>query len=195
MAEKDSEKAPGAFSLLGTASTMGLHMVSGPIVGGGLGWLIDQGLDSWPVASAIGILLGLVAGFRNVWADAQYLERSNAARDAERKKQEDAGRKSIENEKKVKEKAKKSELVLAVHKGDRAVSGGTSSVNAVQCSEGKEREEDAFTASVLAGTAVSAEQGLEELDETLEAIRNALKAEGDENTACERNAAQEKGVV
>ena len=50
MPEKTPEKAPGSFSLLGTASTMGLHMVSGPIVGGGLGWLIDSWLDSWPVA-------------------------------------------------------------------------------------------------------------------------------------------------
>ena len=86
MAEKTPEKAPGAFSLLGTASTMGLHMVSGPIVGGGLGWLIDQWLDSWPIASAVGLVLGLAAGFRNVWADARYLERSNAALDEERRK-------------------------------------------------------------------------------------------------------------
>ena len=90
MAEKGSEKAPGAFSLLGTASTMGLHMVSGPVVGGGLGWLIDRWLDSWPVASSIGLLLGLIAGFRNVWADARYLAHSNAVIDEERRKQEEA---------------------------------------------------------------------------------------------------------
>ena len=89
MAEKSTEKAPGAFSLLGTASTMGLHMVSGPIVGGGLGWLIDHWLESWPIASAIGLVLGLVAGFRNVWADARYLAHSNAVIDAEKKKKEE----------------------------------------------------------------------------------------------------------
>lgn len=64
------------FSLLGTASTMGLHMVSGPIVGGVLGWLIDRWLDTWPWGAGIGILLGVAAGFRNVWADAKFLIRN-----------------------------------------------------------------------------------------------------------------------
>ena len=63
------------FSLLGTASTMGLHMVSGPIVGAVLGWLIDRWLDSWPVGAAVGLFLGIIAGFRNVWADARFLIR------------------------------------------------------------------------------------------------------------------------
>lgn len=65
----------GMFSLLGTASTMGLHMVSGPIVGGALGWLIDLWLDSWPIGAGIGLVLGVAAGFRNVWADARFLIR------------------------------------------------------------------------------------------------------------------------
>ena len=103
MAEKSTEKAPGAFSLLGTASTMGLHMVSGPIVGGGLGWLIDHWLESWPIASAIGLVLGLVAGFRNVWADARYLERSNAVIDAEKKKKEEE--KAVQNSEAVVKKS------------------------------------------------------------------------------------------
>ena len=53
----------GMFSLLGTASTMGLHMVSGPIVGGVLGWLADKWLDSWPVGAAVGLLLGVTARY------------------------------------------------------------------------------------------------------------------------------------
>lgn len=65
----------GMFSLLGTASTMGLHMVSGPIVGGVLGWLVDKWLDSWPIGAAVGLGLGVAAGFRNVWVDARYLIR------------------------------------------------------------------------------------------------------------------------
>lgn len=67
---------PGLFSLLGTASTLGLHMVTGPLVGAGLGWLADTWLGSWPVGAAIGLLLGVAAGFRNVWADARYLIRA-----------------------------------------------------------------------------------------------------------------------
>lgn len=73
-AAQPEEKA-GMFSLLGTASTMGLHMVSGPIVGGALGWLVDGWLDSWPIGAGIGLLLGVAAGFRNVWADARFLIR------------------------------------------------------------------------------------------------------------------------
>ncbi|MCH5277253.1 MAG: AtpZ/AtpI family protein [Desulfovibrionaceae bacterium] len=55
---------------------MGLHMVTGPAVGAGLGWLADRWLDSWPAGSAIGLLLGVAAGFRNVWMDARYLIRA-----------------------------------------------------------------------------------------------------------------------
>ena len=96
--EKKRSEPKGQISLLGTASTMGLHMVSGPIVGGGLGWLVDKWLDSWPVGAAVGLLLGLAAGFRNVWIDARYLARSNAERDAAEKARREAERKEEEKE-------------------------------------------------------------------------------------------------
>ena len=76
------KETPGAFSLMGTASVMGLHMVSGPIAGAGLGWLVDEWFGTWPVASSVGLILGLAAGFRNVWIDARYLIRSNTEADA-----------------------------------------------------------------------------------------------------------------
>jgi ATP synthase protein I len=69
------DDASPRISLLGTASTMGLHMVSGPVVGGGLGWLADRWLDTWPWGAGAGVLLGIVAGFRNVWKDARWLIR------------------------------------------------------------------------------------------------------------------------
>ncbi|MBQ4616509.1 MAG: AtpZ/AtpI family protein [Mailhella sp.] len=185
MAEKTTEKAPGAFSLLGTASTMGLHMVSGPIVGGGLGWLVDHALDSWPVASAIGLLLGLAAGFRNVWADARYLERSNAALDEEKKKAEEAAQKegfsSEKDRKKPFEKvaaAPMMEDVTDFHKVGAKGSEVAPSLWDVARKDDERNAEDDFTASVFAGTAAPEERGLEELDETLEAIRKALKGDG-----------------
>lgn len=61
------------FDVLGTASTMGLHLVSGPIVGAVLGWLVDKWLGSWPVGAAIGLLFGIAAGFRIVWVDAKHI--------------------------------------------------------------------------------------------------------------------------
>ena len=133
MAEKSTEKSPGAFSLLGTASTMGLHMVSGPIVGGGLGWLIDHWLDSWPIAASIGLLLGLAAGFRNVWADARYLERSNAVLDEERKKREEAAVKPEKSREKAREEEKSAVIappVPSVHKESEAAVKGMAAASA-----------------------------------------------------------------
>ena len=170
MAEKSTEKAPGAFSLLGTASTMGLHMVSGPIVGGGLGWLIDHWLESWPIASAIGLVLGLVAGFRNVWADARYLERSNAVIDADKKKKEEG--QAAQNSEAV---AKKT---VAESNASPVVDIPASDKPEVKAEEKASPSEDSprddFTASVLSGMASPEEKEFEELDETMEAIRRVL---------------------
>ena len=177
MAEKGTEKAPGAFSLLGTASTMGLHMVSGPIVGGGLGWLVDHWLDSWPIASATGLLLGLIAGFRNVWADARYLERSNAVLDAEKKKREEEAlnaEKKAEKVRKSEKKASEEPLVPLVRKAEKEE--GRPQGNSPE--KAGETVDDPFTASVMAGTASFQERELEELDETVEAIRRVLEGKG-----------------
>ena len=94
MSEKKNFRFSGPaspFGLLGIASTMGMHMVSGPLVGGGLGWLVDHWLDSWPIGFGIGILLGIAAGFRNVWADAKRLQRGQAELDAARAAGQEAG--------------------------------------------------------------------------------------------------------
>ena len=190
MAEKSTEKAPGAFSLLGTASTMGLHMVSGPIVGGGLGWLIDHWLESWPIASAIGLVLGLVAGFRNVWADARYLEHSNAVIDAEKKKKEegaaaqkseaDAQKTEVENKPSVVEIPASNKIeVKAEEKAFPA----------------EESPRDDFTASVLAGVASPEEREFEELDETMEAIRRVLGNSPQKDAGKDGSDNAEKGQV
>lgn len=86
--EKKYRDGPSPYSLLGTASTMGLHMVSGPIVGGSLGYLVDRFAGTWPWGSGIGVLLGIAAGFRNVWRDANYLRRQQAEIDKEAKREE-----------------------------------------------------------------------------------------------------------
>ena len=158
--EKKDGAQPGQFSLLGTASTMGLHMVSGPVVGGGLGWLVDDWLGSWPVGSAIGLLLGLAAGFRNVWIDARYLARKNAAQDAEEK---------ARREKELQEREKAP---------SREEGKGRKALNADDARDAAEQEnsaDGAFTASVLAGTAAPGDRELDELEESLEAIRRVLE--------------------
>ena len=172
MAEKTPEKAPGTFSLLGTASTMGLHMVSGPGVGGGLGWLIDSWLDSWPVASAIGLVFGLAAGFRN-------LERSNAAIDAERRKTREEAEESQKSVAKKEESGVTCTVVPFVHKRDVYVEEPVRSIVVPAAGQEEERERDDFTAEIMAGTAAPEERNLEERDETEEAIRRVLTGEGD----------------
>lgn len=69
------KKTSNIYALLGTASVMGLHMVSGPIVGAGLGWLIDKYLHTSPYGIIIGIILGVLAGYLNVIKDSKNLEK------------------------------------------------------------------------------------------------------------------------
>ena len=195
MAEKTPEKAPGAFSLLGTASTMGLHMVSGPIVGGGLGWLIDQWLDSWPIASAVGLVLGLAAGFRNVWADARYLERSNAALDEERRKRQEEAEKALKSTPKGTESGVIRPIVPAFHKEPERTAEPAFAADAPASGGEEERAREDFTAAVLAGTAAPEERELEELDETMEAIRRVLTGEDGPKPPEKRPENGEKGVL
>lgn len=152
-APRKNQDRPGTVSLLGTASTMGLHMVSGPIVGGGLGWLVDHWLGSWPVGAAIGLILGLAAGFRNVWIDARYLARVNAEADAEARNNampqpaadKDSGdKKSFESD-------------LALH--DNKMSERRTVVPDSQAMLREDEEElAALVASIQAGTAIPHEE-------------------------------------
>jgi len=162
--EKKVREHPGQISLLGTASTMGLHMVSGPVVGAGLGWLVDEWLGSWPVGAAVGLLLGLAAGFRNVWEDARYLARINAEQDEGKKAGKTDG--------------------LGNGGGARSVlrreeAGAALAPDIMQePTEAERKRDDDMVASLLAGTADPGEKDLQELDETLEAVRRVMRDEG-----------------
>lgn len=63
------------------ASVMGLHFVSGLLVGGGVGYMLDQWLGTrfllW-----IFLPLGIAAGFMNVYRDAKRLMREQDELDA-----------------------------------------------------------------------------------------------------------------
>ncbi len=63
------------------ASVMGLHLVSGVIAGGAIGYALDSWLDSgfwlW-----IFLPLGIAAGFLNVYRDAKRLMREQDELDA-----------------------------------------------------------------------------------------------------------------
>lgn len=81
-----SSDKQGLFDALGRASVMGLHMVSGIIVGCLLGYWLDKWLETSPWLAGAGLVLGIAAGFRNVWLDARILLRQGEESDAGKKR-------------------------------------------------------------------------------------------------------------
>lgn len=67
---------PSALSSLTTASLLGLHLVSGIIAGGLIGYGFDAWLESEPKGLMAGILIGILAGFKNLYVDARRLIKS-----------------------------------------------------------------------------------------------------------------------
>jgi ATP synthase protein I len=59
-------------------------------LGAGAGWWLDKYLGSKPWGFIIGLLLGLVAGYRNIFILAKRLERSQEASRLANKKKEDS---------------------------------------------------------------------------------------------------------
>lgn len=67
--QRDGAKA------MSTAGVIGLHMVSGPLVGAAIGFGLRAWLDlgSWVVLAFL--FIGIGAGFLNVWRDSSQLVR------------------------------------------------------------------------------------------------------------------------
>jgi len=59
----------------GTASTMGLHIVSSIVVGLVIGYYLDEWLGTKPWMLMIWFLLGVVAGFKLVFQEFRKLQR------------------------------------------------------------------------------------------------------------------------
>lgn len=60
---------------LATTGVMGLHLVSGPLVGFAIGYALDVWLGTSPWCKIIFLLVGIGAGFLNVYRDTQVLLR------------------------------------------------------------------------------------------------------------------------
>lgn len=69
-----AHRSAQAGSLLGTAATMGMHMVTCPLVGAAMGYGLDRLLGTKFLIFVM-LVLGIIAGFRCVWQDAQKLQR------------------------------------------------------------------------------------------------------------------------
>lgn len=65
--------------MVATAGTIGLHMVSGPIVGFAIGYGLDYWLGTGPWCKLAFFLVGIVAGFKNVHDDTKRLLRKMQA--------------------------------------------------------------------------------------------------------------------
>lgn len=68
---------------------MGLHMVSGIIVGTLMGYGLDRWLNTYPWCSGVGLVFGIGAGFRNVWVDARALIRQSEQEITHKKSSDD----------------------------------------------------------------------------------------------------------
>ena len=58
---------------LSHAGTIGLHMVSGIVVGTLMGWGLDKWLGTYPWLTGLFMLFGIIAGFKNVYVDTKRL--------------------------------------------------------------------------------------------------------------------------
>lgn len=84
-----TSKENGMFGAVGTASVIGLHMVSGILVGGVMGYFLDEWLGTDPWLKLVFFVLGVAAGFYNVYLDTQRLLREQST-ESERPKEKDA---------------------------------------------------------------------------------------------------------
>lgn len=69
------------LNALSQAGTIGLHMVSGIVVGTLIGWGIDKWLETSPWFTGIFLVIGIVAGFKNVYVDTRRLVRTQKEED------------------------------------------------------------------------------------------------------------------
>ena len=67
-----------------STGTIGLHLVSGPLVGVAIGFGLDSWLGTVPWMKVIFLFVGIGAGFLNVYRDSRRLLQKMAAEDARR---------------------------------------------------------------------------------------------------------------
>lgn len=67
-----------------STGTIGLHLVSGPIVGVAIGFGLDAWLGTSPWMKIIFLFVGIGAGFLNVYRDSRQLLKKMANEDARR---------------------------------------------------------------------------------------------------------------
>lgn len=70
---------------LATTGTIGMHMVSGPLVGFAIGYGLDTWLGTGPWLKLVFLVIGIIAGFMNVYEDTQRLLRKMSREDEQKR--------------------------------------------------------------------------------------------------------------
>ena len=71
------DKPSGAMEVLGMAGTIGLQLVTATFIGLAMGYFLDKWLGTSPWCLIIFLLLGIVAGFRDVYLEVKRIQKRN----------------------------------------------------------------------------------------------------------------------
>jgi ATP synthase protein I len=63
------------WELLSMASVMGIHLVSGVIVGLVMGYYLDRWLGTKPWLLIVFLVFGIIAGYRNMFREMERIQR------------------------------------------------------------------------------------------------------------------------
>ena len=81
------------LNALSRAGAIGLHMVSGIVVGTLIGYFLDRWLGTFPWLTGVFMFFGIVAGFKNVYVDTKRLIASQEEEDQTRSPVQDTATK------------------------------------------------------------------------------------------------------
>lgn len=93
-----TSKESGLFSSVGIASVIGLHMVSGLLVGGVIGYFLDEWLGTGPWLKLVFFLFGVAAGFYNVYLDTMRLLKEQSKNESPKIENKNAAERKTETE-------------------------------------------------------------------------------------------------
>jgi ATP synthase protein I len=77
------------FESMGLASMMGIHLVSGVIVGLGAGFWLDLKLGTKPWLTLVFLIFGIIAGYKNMFREMRRIQKKEAEADAGTNSSED----------------------------------------------------------------------------------------------------------
>lgn len=90
----------GYKEAISNASILGLHMVSGPIVGGAAGYYADGYFGTKPWLLLVGLAFGIAAGIKLLLTDTRKVLRNldNASKEAEKAREEEWAKEAEESD-------------------------------------------------------------------------------------------------